>query len=144
MDLYLYKARLERIVDGDSLRASLDLGMGVWLSNQNIRLYNLDTPESRTSCKIEKRFGLLAKDFLAEHVKDDFILRTHKDKGGKYGRTLAEPICYIPLFDREMSVCDAMVQLGLGVAYTGQSKASIADQHLANRERLLSEGKISL
>ena len=84
MDLYLYAAKLERIVDGDSLRASLDLGLGVWLSNQNIRLYNLDTPESRTRCATEKVFGLLAKDFLTEHIPADrFILRTHKDKGGK-------------------------------------------------------------
>ena len=144
MDLYLYKAQLERIIDGDSMVCTLDLGFSIKMTGQHIRLYNLDTPESRTRDKTEKRFGLLAKEYLAAHVKDSFILRTHRDSAGKYGRLLAEPIVYIPQFDREMSVCEAMTTLGLGVKYTGQSKDSIKAQHLANRERLISEGKISL
>ena len=46
-----------RVVDGDTVDVDIDLGFGVWMRNQRIRMYGIDTPESRTSDKVEKVYG---------------------------------------------------------------------------------------
>ncbi len=51
--MYEYKAVVTRVVDGDTVDVDIDLGFNVWLKKQRIRLYGLDTPESRTSDKVE-------------------------------------------------------------------------------------------
>lgn len=59
--MYEYKAVISRVVDGDTVDVDIDLGFNVWLKKQRIRLYGIDTPESRTRDKVEKVFGNLAK-----------------------------------------------------------------------------------
>lgn len=56
-----YKSKITNIIDGDTIVADIDLGFNIILSNQSIRLNELDTPESRTTDKVEKTFGLLSK-----------------------------------------------------------------------------------
>ena len=51
--MYKYKAKIIRVVDGDTVDVDIDLGFGVWLNNQRIRLYGIDTPECRTRDKVE-------------------------------------------------------------------------------------------
>ena len=58
--MYEYKCKLVKVVDGDTIDVDIDLGFGVWMRNQRIRLYGIDTPESRTSDKVEKVFGIAA------------------------------------------------------------------------------------
>ena len=140
--MYEYKATLRKVVDGDTLDCDIDCGFGIVLSNQRIRLYNLDTPESRTRDLEEKKFGLLAKQFLKDHTPTTFTLRTRLDKKGKYGRILGEIIVYYPEFDREMSLNTVMVMKHLGVEYSGNSKEDIAEQHLKNREILYESGVV--
>ena len=60
--MYEYKCKVTRVVDGDTVDIDIDLGFGVWLHKERVRIYGIDTPESRTRDKIEKRFGLLAKN----------------------------------------------------------------------------------
>ena len=60
--MYEYKCKIVKIVDGDTVDVDLDLGFGVWLRNERVRIMGIDTPESRTSDKIEKIFGQAAKD----------------------------------------------------------------------------------
>ena len=55
-----------RVVDGDTVDVDIDLGFGVWMRKQRIRLYGIDTPESRTRDLEEKKYGLAAKDFLVK------------------------------------------------------------------------------
>ena len=62
--MYEYKCKIVKIVDGDTVDIDLDLGFGVWLRDERVRIMGIDTPESRTSDKIEKVFGLAAKDRL--------------------------------------------------------------------------------
>ena len=50
--MYEYKCKLVKVVDGDTIDVDIDLGFGVWMRNQRIRLYGIDTPESRTSDKV--------------------------------------------------------------------------------------------
>ena len=62
--MYEYKCKVTRVVDGDTVDIDIDLGFGVWLHKERVRIYGIDTPESRTRDKVEKRFGLLAKEFV--------------------------------------------------------------------------------
>ena len=59
--MYEYKCKMVRVVDGDTVDVDIDLGFGVWLRKQRIRMYGIDTPESRTSDKVEKKYGLVCK-----------------------------------------------------------------------------------
>ena len=67
--MYKYKAKLMRVVDGDTVDVDIDLGFGVWLRKERIRLRGIDTPESRTRDEVEKKYGLLAKNFLQKILK---------------------------------------------------------------------------
>jgi len=142
--MYEYRATLLKIVDGDTVDVDIDLGFGVVLSNQRIRLYGIDTPESRTRDLEEKKCGKLAAKYIEDHIKvsSSFTLRTRLDGKGKYGRILGELVCFIPEFDREMSLNDAMITKKLAVKYFGQSKDDIEEEHLKNREYLYEQGLV--
>ena len=93
--MYEYKAKLVKIVDGDTVDVDIDLGFGVWLKNERVRIMGIDTPESRTRDKVEKIFGLAAKDRVEELIKKDTILKTFaakdgEDMKGKFGRILGD------------------------------------------------------
>ena len=59
--MYEYRARINRVVDGDTVDVDIELGFGVVLSDERVRIMGIDTPESRTSDKVEKLFGKAAK-----------------------------------------------------------------------------------
>ena len=143
--MYEYKALLTRIVDGDTVDCDIFVGFDIVLANQRIRLYHIDTPESRTRDLEEKKCGKLAAKYIEDHIKvgTTFTLRTHLDGKGKYGRILGELICYVPEFDREMSLNDAMIKKHLAVEYYGQSKDDIEAEHLKNREYLYEQGFVT-
>lgn len=116
----------------------IDLGFDVVLSSQRIRLYGIDTPESRTRDLTEKRYGNAAKRFLKDMLGKSAQLKTHKDGRGKFGRILGEFIVYDAETDSYRSVNQIMVDKHLAVEYHGQSKDDIEGEHLRNRE-LVSE-----
>jgi micrococcal nuclease len=131
--MYEYRTKVVRVVDGDTVDVDIDLGFGVWLRKERVRLYGVDTPESRTRDKEEKKYGLAAKDFLVEKLGDSPILKTTKDGKGKFGRILGEFL----VDDGEgavRSVNDWLISEHHAVRYMGQSKDDIAEQHLVNRE----------
>ena len=83
--MFEYKCKLIKVIDGDTIDIDIDLGFGVWLRNQRIRMFGIDTPESRTRDLEEKKYGLAAKAFLTGMLDDsDLILKTHKDERGKF------------------------------------------------------------
>ena len=86
--MYDYMATLIKVVDGDTVDCDIDLGFGVWLKNQRIRLYGIDAPETRTKDLEEKKAGQDAKLRLIAMMSNKFLLTTVKDKKGKYGRIL--------------------------------------------------------
>ena len=65
-DAFVYRATLDRVVDGDTFDCILDLGFDVKLHKQRVRLHGIDTPESRTRDLAEKKLGLAAKERLKE------------------------------------------------------------------------------
>ena len=88
--MYQYKAKLIRVVDGDTVDAMIDCGFSTF-KKERIRLYGIDTPECRTRDKEEKARGLAAKARLEELIAEgdnEFIIETSIDKKGKYGRLL--------------------------------------------------------
>ena len=89
--MYEYSATIRRVVDGDTVDVTLDLGFDI-LYNSRIRLHGIDTPESRTRDLEEKKYGLAAKAFVEDYLPVGSIrtLTTVKDKAGKYGRILGK------------------------------------------------------
>ena len=129
--MFEYKCKLVRVVDGDTVDVDIDLGFGVWLRKQRIRLYGIDTPESRTSDPIEKVYGNAAKDFLIKWTgAGELRIKTHKDAKGKFGRILGE------LWTFDTNINQTLVDNHHAVRYHGQSKEQIAEEHLANRAKL--------
>jgi endonuclease YncB( thermonuclease family) len=101
----------------------------------------IDTPESRTSDKVEKVFGLAAKDRLKELLSKNAILVTKEDKHGedmkgKFGRILGD------FMVGDKTVTEIMIEEGHAVKYHGQAKSDVEVSHLANRQKLLSEGVV--
>jgi micrococcal nuclease len=121
--MYEYKCTIVKVIDGDTTDVDIDLGFGVWMKKQRIRFYGVDTPESRTSDKEEKVYGLMAK-----------VLRTKKDGVGKYGRILGEFVAWDSKNDRQSTVNQLLIDNHHGVAYHGQSKQEIAEEHIKNRD----------
>ena len=138
--MYKYRARVNRIIDGDSVVLDIDLGFNTWINNQSIRVYGVDTPETRTKDLDEKQRGFLAKKHVEELLPlGDFVLiKTFKDRGGKFGRILAEIINIDGI-----NVGESLIYNHLGVSYYGQSKHEIKQQHLENREILILEDKFT-
>ena len=95
---------------------------------------------ARTRDKVEKRYGLYAKNYLKEFLGKTSTLRTQKDGKGKFGRILGSFIVYDPATDSYRSVNDMMIENHIGVAYHGQSKDDIEGEHLRNRELLAEKG----
>ncbi len=140
--MYEYKCKIVRVVDGDTVDVDIDLGFGVWMHKERVRLYGIDTPESRTRDLEEKKFGLFAKRYVEEYLPVGTIqtLKTHKDGVGKYGRILGEFLVYDGDSDAQKSLSDMIVNNNIGVSYMGQSKNEIVRQHLQNREMLYEGG----
>src|SRR5210317_2027622 len=134
--MYEYRCKVVHIVDGDTVDVDIDLGFGVWLKKQRIRMYGIDTPESRTRDLEEKKYGLAAKEFLTGMLDDPkgIILKTHKDGKGKFGRILGEMWRTSDFVDQ--SINDYMIDKHHAVAYYGQSKDAIEEAHIANREHV--------
>ena len=135
--MYEYRVKIIKVVDGDTVDVDIDLGFGVWLNKQRIRLYGIDAPESRTRDLDEKRYGLKAKEWLKERLSDGAILKTRLDKKGKYGRILGEFLVLEneghPQFEYPVNVNEEMIAKHLAVSYHGQSKEQIKEAHLVNR-----------
>jgi len=86
--MYKYNAKLDRVVDGDTVDALVDLGFNTW-KKVRIRMMGMNAPESRTRDLEEKKLGLAAKARLIEILGDgEFTLQSHGV--GKYGRCLGE------------------------------------------------------
>ena len=140
--MHEYKVNILKVVDGDTVDVDIDLGFGVWLRKERVRIMGIDTPESRTSDKTEKIFGLLAKERLssllgAEAILQKQVSKKGEDMKGKFGRVLGN---FITIDGKRCA--DILVEERHAVYYTGGSKEAIQTQHLQNRQQLIMEGKV--
>ena len=69
--MYEYKCTIVRVIDGDTVDVDIDLGFGIIMADERVRIMGIDTPESRTSDKVEKLFGKAAKARLKELLGED-------------------------------------------------------------------------
>ena len=129
VSVFEYSCKIVKVVDGDTADVDIDLGFGVWLKKQRIRFYGIDTPESRTRDLEEKKYGLMAKEMVLAHlpIGSTQILRTHKDGVGKYGRILGSFVV------GDTTLNQMLIDTHNAVAYFGQSKEDIEDEHIVNR-----------
>jgi len=142
--MYEYKVKINRVVDGDTVDVDIDLGFGMWMHDERVRIMGIDTPESRTSDKVEKIFGKAAKARLQELLGETAILKTQiskkgEDMRGKFGRVLGDFVAA----DGRL-VTEIMIEEGHCVPYFGGSKEEVQAQHMKNRERLIAEGVVTL
>lgn len=137
--MYEYKAIIKRIVDGDTVDIDIDLGFGVMLKDERVRMMGIDTPESRTRDKVEKLFGLAAKAKLKEILgKQAVLVCKEYDSKGKFGRILGD----FTTKDGKMAT-EVLIEHGHAVAYHGGSKDEVWQTHMDNRQKVLSEGGVS-
>ena len=93
---YIRRARIVRLVDGDTVDVDIDLGMAI-TTRQRLRLFGINTPEVRGPNKqagydaTSHLAGLLV-EFACDDGEWDIVVKTHRDKKGKYGRYLADLI----------------------------------------------------
>lgn len=126
-----YVKRVTKVVDGDTIDVEIDLGFSITYSSR-VRLAGIDTPESRTSDKAEKVFGLEAKDRLKKLIDDakSIVIKTEKlDSSEKYGRILG----WLYLDGAEQSVNHALIADGYAWEYTGDAK--VKDFELLRQRR---------
>ena len=115
---YIYKATVERVVDGDTVDVTLDLGFDVKLHKQCVRLAQIDTPESRTRDLAEKKLGLAAKERLKELCVGSISIKSFGK--GKYGRILG-----IPYTEDGEDICQMLIDEGHAVVYDGGKKTKV-------------------
>jgi micrococcal nuclease len=139
--MWTYRCKLKRVVDGDTVDVDIDLGFGIWQMNERVRIMGIDTPESRTRDKIEKKFGLAAKAKLKSLLGKTTVLKTTINKKGldmkgKFGRVLGD------FLQDDKSVAKIMCETGHAVAYFGGAKADVQKQHMKNRQKLVNQGVV--
>ena len=139
--MWTYRAKVVRVIDGDTVDVDIDLGFGIWQKNERVRIMGIDTPESRTRDKIEKKFGLAAKVKLKSILGKITVLKTTINKKGvdmkgKFGRVLGD------FLQNDKSVAKIMCETGHAVAYFGGAKADVQKQHIKNRKKLVAQGVV--
>ena len=139
-----YHAKVNKIIDGDTVNVDLDLGFNVVLSNQSVRLLGIDTPESRTSDKTEKVFGTLSKNKVKEFIdkcEGQIILQTVlSDSEEKFGRLLGKIINP----KDNIVLNDWLIINRYAVAYNGENKDKVAQAHLSNRKFLIDNKEVPM
>ena len=124
MDKYIYKTKLDRVVDGDTVDALIDVGFDIWFKKR-IRFKGVDTWESRTRNLEEKALGLKAKartKELLEKVSSKSGYFRIKSYGlGKYGRVLAD-VFIMDKDGKQWNVNETLITEGHAYIYDGGKK----------------------
>ena len=134
--MYEYACKVKRVVDGDTVDVILNLGFDIMYKSR-VRLYGIDTPESRTRNLDEKARGKMAGAFLKNAIDtgEKVVIQTKlKDSRGKFGRVLGNIIV------DGININQLMIDNYHAAAYFGQSKEDIEAVHDANRTKLIELG----
>tara|TARA_E500000178_G_scaffold309954_1_gene324706 strand:- start:335 stop:790 length:456 start_codon:yes stop_codon:yes gene_type:complete len=128
--------KVTKIVDGDTIDVLLDMGFDIKYQSR-VRLFGMDTPESRTRNKEEKVRGLISKEYLKQALKKakKLTIKTHKgSETGKFGRILGE------IFADGVNLNLKMCTEGYAVQYYGQNKSLVEAEHIKNKKKLIKKG----
>lgn len=139
--MYQYACRINKVLDGDTVDIDLDLGFNIILANQHVRMTGIDTPESRTSNKEEKPRGLLSKKKLSEQLPvgswQKITTSRPDNNDDKFGRILGEFI-----LEDGTNVNQWLIKNNYAVAYQGENKELVQEQHQANKKILIKRGEL--
>tara|TARA_R110002153_G_scaffold268679_1_gene433748 strand:+ start:9336 stop:9734 length:399 start_codon:yes stop_codon:yes gene_type:complete len=127
--MYEYECKIVRVIDGDSIVVDIDLGFGLWIHGESIRLFGVDCPECRSRDKEEKAAGIAAKKFVERFLQVGETYTLNTEGKGKFGR-------YLGVISNETeTVNKALVNEHLAVIYYGQRKDDVKAAHIENRSR---------
>jgi micrococcal nuclease len=137
--MYQYKCILDRVVDGDTVDVHIDLGFGVWMHGQRVRLSGIDCPETRTLDLVEKKFGFAAKQRVVDLVTLEGLVLLSENFEGKFGRILGDFL----IAGHQQTLTNILLEEGHAVQY-GLDSREKEQAMLANRQILIEAGKITL
>ena len=124
MDKYIYRAKLDRVVDGDTIDAMIDGGFNIWVKKR-IRYMGVDAWESRTRDLEEKKMGLAAKarnkELLEKVSAKSGYFRLKSHGVGKYGRVLGE-IFIMDAEGKQYNINETLKTEGHAYVYEGGKK----------------------
>jgi micrococcal nuclease len=137
--MYEYNCIINRIIDGDTVVVDIDLGFGIWIKSESIRLHGVDAPEIRTKDAEEKVFGKYAKDYVEKLLQPGmpYTFISKQFSTGKYGRILGD--FYI---GDELLTSILLKNHVVAVYREGELKYITEQEHLDNRDILVKEGKV--
>ena len=140
--MYQYKAKVLKVLDGDTVDIDLDLGFNIVLASQRVRMAGIDTPESRTTNSEEKVRGQLSKKKLAEKLPVGSWVRIETQKSDsnddKFGRILA-----VFIMEDGTSLNQWMIDNNYAVLYNGENKELVQEMHLYNKQKLIERGELT-
>jgi len=128
--MYTYFVKsVDRVVDGDTIDISIDLGFDL-TKKERVRLAGIDTPEKRTKDLAEKKMGYQATEFLEMHLLEATKLTVKTEKDGKFGRMLG----WLYKSDKDtMSINQIMIDKGYAWSYDGGTKEKNLEDLMAKR-----------
>ena len=139
--MYQYKAKILKVLDGDTVDIDLDLGFNIVLANQRVRMAGIDTPESRTTDSEEKVRGQLSKKKITEKLPVGSWVRIETQKSDnnddKFGRILA-----VFIMEDGTSLNQWMIDNNYAVLYNGENKELVQEMHRYNKQKLIERGEL--
>jgi len=124
MEKYIYRAKLDRVIDGDTIDALIDLGFDTW-KKVRVRMHGMDAWESRTRDLEEKKKGLAAKarnkELIEEVSAKSGYFRLKSYGVGKYGRVLGE-IFILDEEGKQYNINEQLIKEGHAYVYQGGKK----------------------
>lgn len=139
--MFQYRAKILKVLDGDTVQIDLDLGFNIVLANQKVRLAGIDTPESRTANTEEKPRGILSKKKLQEKlpVGSYAMIETMKPDSNddKFGRILG-----VFITEDGTRVNQWMIDNNYAVLYLGENKELVQEAHQQNKKILIQRGEL--
>lgn len=139
--MYIYRAKINKVVDGDTVEIDLDLGFNIVLVNQKVRMAGIDTPESRTANTEEKARGMISKKKLAEKLPVGSWQRIQTMRADsnddKFGRILG-----VFILEDGTSLNQWMIDNNYAVLYQGENKELVQEGHQYNKQKLIERGEL--
>jgi micrococcal nuclease len=139
--MYIYRCKILKVLDGDTVEIDLDLGFNIVLSNQKVRMSGIDTPESRTSNSEEKVRGLLSKKKVTEKLPvgswQKIQTMRADSNDDKFGRILG-----VFIMEDGTSLNQWMIDNNYAVLYQGENKELVQEGHRYNKQKLIERGEL--
>ena len=139
--MYIYRCKINKVLDGDTVEIDLDLGFNIILTNQKVRMAGIDTPESRTTNSEEKIRGLISKKKLTEKLPlgswQKIQTMRADSNDDKFGRILG-----VFIMEDGTSLNQWMIDNNYAVLYQGENKELVQEGHRYNKQKLIERGEL--